>query len=153
MDIALSNAHALCCRHSGCISVMVGVLRSFFLPCSPLTVIVAGWIKSRILACCQVMSCVCLSILSSGASFAPFWLSIPAPIKKHRIASITTSETGVSGSFRSFYNFPFMSGAALVMKKWANRTLPPILCRSAWVKFLKAFLSLPKKLDFHSFPM
>ena len=38
-----------------------------------------------------------------------------------------------------------MSRVAWVMKEWTSRTVPSTLCRSIWVTFLKASMSVLKK--------
>ena len=89
-----------------------------------------------------------------GFLLLPFGFLLLVPIQKHLFDSFTKSEIGVSGPFPRFCNFLLMSGAAWVMKEWVNRTLPFMLFRSAWVKFLKTSVSLPhKRLDFHSLPV
>ena len=132
-----------------------GFLRSFLLPCSP-----CDSLSGRInqgqdfsLLSGQVLGLPHYSSVLLGFLLLPFGFLSWSLLKSTLFASTTTSEIGFSGSFPSFYNFLFMSGAAWVLKKWANRTLHSILHRSAWVEFIQASLSLPKKLNFHSFPV
>ena len=81
----------------------------------------------------------------------PFGFLLPVPIQKHPIFLLHQIGDWSLWSFSQFLHFLLTSGAAWVMKEWANRTLASIFFRYSWVKFLKASASLPQKRAGFSF--
>ena len=131
-----------------------GLLRSFFFPCSPWDSRISGRINqgqhfSLLLG--QGLGQPLYSPSLSGFLLLPVGFLLPVPIQKHPICLLHQFGDWISGPFPSLCNFLLMSGAAWVMKEWVNRTLPFMLFRSAWVKFLKASVSLPQKRAGFSF--